>query len=186
MELGNDPDITVTFPVRVPAPGPTAATVKATVTVAPDNEASGASLVMVVVVLAGFCVLTPLFREPKGNPEMELLAETEEDRLLNQKAVLYGSLKDLELEYAMGRLSDADFHQLATGYKNEAAAILQRLDQLGDTHNPNNATEKKMALRKSKQHGSGATEARDSFRCPSCGAPIIAGKKFCADCGRRF
>jgi hypothetical protein len=139
-----------------------------------------------VVVLAGFCVLTPLFKEPKGNLEMEFLAETEWDRLFNRKAVLYGSLKDLKLEYAMGRLSDADFHQLATGYKNEVAAILQRLDQLGDTHNPNDATGKKMTLRKSKQHDSGAPEASDSSRCPSCGAQIISGKKFCADCGRRF
>jgi hypothetical protein len=139
-----------------------------------------------VVVLAGFCVLTPLFKEPEGNLEMEFLAETEEDRLLNRKTILYGSLKDLELEYAMGRLSDADFHQLTTGYKNEVAAILQRLDQLGDTHNPNDATEQKMALGKSKQQSSGAKEARDSSRCPSCGAQIIPGKKFCADCGRRF
>jgi hypothetical protein len=139
-----------------------------------------------VVILAGFFVLAPLFKEPKGNLEMELLAETESDRLLNRKAVLYGSLKDLELEYAMGRLSDADFHELATGYKNEAAAILQRLDQLGESQNPDSATEKKMALRKSKRHDSSAKEARDSSRCPSCGAQIIPGKKFCADCGRRF
>jgi hypothetical protein len=139
-----------------------------------------------VVVLTGFFVLTPLFKEPEGNLEMELLAETESDRLLNRKAVLYGSLKDLELEYAMGRLSDDDFHQLATGYKNEAAGILQRLDQLGDTRNPDDPIEKKAALRKSKRRGAGATEARDSSRCPSCGAQIIPDKKFCADCGRRF
>jgi hypothetical protein len=135
-----------------------------------------------VVVLAGICVLTPLFKEPEYDLEREFLAETEWDRLLNRKAVLYGSLKDLELEYAMGRLSDADFHELATGYKNEVAAILQRLDQLGDAHNPNNAAGKNVGLGKSKQHGS----ASDSSRCPSCGAQIIPGKKFCADCGRRF
>jgi hypothetical protein len=139
-----------------------------------------------VVVLAGFCVLTPLFKELEGNLEMELLAETEGDRLLNRKAVLYRSLKDLELEYAMGRLSDDDFHQLATGYKNEAAAILQRLDQLGDTQNTDDATGKKTALHKSKRRGADATEERDSSRCPSCGAQIIPEKKFCADCGRRF
>jgi hypothetical protein len=139
-----------------------------------------------VVVLAGFFVLAPLFKEPKGNLEQELSAETEGDRLLDRKAVLYGNLKDLELEYAMGRLSDADFHQLATGYKNEAAAILQRLDQLGGAQNPDSAAEKEIAMRTLKRHGSGSAEARDLSRCPSCGAKIIPGKKFCADCGRRF
>jgi hypothetical protein len=139
-----------------------------------------------LVAVAGVYVLAPLFRGPHGNLEMERLSETEGDRLLNQKAVLYRNLKDLELEYAMGRLSDADFHQLTTGYKNEAAAILQRLDQLGDIQNPDDATGKKTAFRKSKRHGAGATQAEDSSRCPSCGAEIIRGKKFCADCGRRF
>jgi hypothetical protein len=139
-----------------------------------------------VVVLAGFYVLKPLFKESKGNLEIELLAETELDRLLNRKTVIYGNLKDLEFEYAMGRLSNADFLQLANGYKNEAAAILQRLDQLGDSQNPDDAIEKEIALRKSKRYGSGTKQAPDASRCPSCSAEIIPGKKFCADCGYRF
>jgi hypothetical protein len=139
-----------------------------------------------VVLLAGYYVLKPLLKEPNGNLDIELLAETELDRLLNRKTVIYGNLKDLEFEYAMGRLSDADFQQLATGYKNEAAAILQRLDQLGDAQNPEDALEKEIALRKSRRYGSGAKQARDASGCPSCGAEIIPGKKFCADCGHRF
>jgi hypothetical protein len=83
-----------------------------------------------VVILAGFYALAPLFKESEDSSEMGLPAETERDRLLHRKAVLYSTLKDLELEYAMGRLSDSDFHQLSSGYKSEAATILQRLDQL--------------------------------------------------------
>jgi hypothetical protein len=140
----------------------------------------------VVVILAGFYVLMPLFKESKGNLETELLTETELDRLLNRKAVIYSNLKDLEFEYKMGRLSDADFQQLEAGYKNEAAAILQRLDQLENSENPDEAIEKDIALRKSKLFDSSAKRERDSSRCPSCGANIIPGKKFCADCGHRF
>jgi hypothetical protein len=139
-----------------------------------------------VVALAGFYILMPLFKEPKGNLEMELLAETELDRLFNRKTAIYGNLKDLEFEYKMGRLSDADFQQLAAGYKNEAAAILQRLDQIGNSENPDDAIEKDIALRKSRLYDSGAKGTRDSSRCPSCGTEIIPGKKFCADCGHRF
>ena len=57
----------------------------------------------------------PLFREPKAALDIDLLAETELDRLLDRKAVIYRNLKDLEFEYAMGRLSDADFHRLRDG-----------------------------------------------------------------------
>src|SRR5512135_3568570 len=84
-----------------------------------------------MTLLAGVYVVTPLFKEPKGNLQVELLAETELDRLLNRKAVVYGNLKDLQFEYKMGRLSDADFKRLEAGYKAEAAAILEQLDNLG-------------------------------------------------------
>jgi hypothetical protein len=139
-----------------------------------------------LVVLAGFFVLTPLFREPKRTLEIELLAETEPDRLRNLKAVVDGNLNDLEFEYKMGRLSDADFQQLGAAYENDAASILQRMDQIDASENLDESIEKDIALRKSKLYGAGAKEARDSSSCPSCGAQIIPGKKFCADCGHRF
>ena len=131
-----------------------------------------------------FFVLQPLFRDPKGNLEAELLAETELDRLLNRKAVVYSNLKDLEFEYKMGRLSDADFRRLEAGYKSEAAVILKQLDGLGVEKNLDEAIEREVAARRSKL--SGRVRAAPSARCPSCGAAIIPGKRFCADCGHRL
>ncbi len=140
-----------------------------------------------MVILAGVYVLTPLFKEPKGNLEVELLAETELDRLLNRKAIVYSNIKDLEFEYKMGRLSDADFQRLAAGYKNEAAIILQKLDQLGAEKNLDENIERDIAARKARLSRPGPpTPAQAPQRCPSCGAEAISGKKFCADCGHRF
>ena len=138
-----------------------------------------------MVALASVYVLTPLFKEPRGNLEVELLAETELDRLLNRKAVVYSNLKELEFEYKMGRLSDADFQRLEAGYKSEAAVILQKLDQLGASGNIDEAIERDVASRKAKLFGSGPAAAKDSARCPSCGATVMAGKRFCADCGHQ-
>src|SRR5512137_934401 len=89
----------------------------------------------VLTALSVLYVLMPLFTEPKGNLEVELLAETELDRLLSRKAVIYSNLKDLQFEYRMGRLGDADFHRLDAGFKSEAAEILHRLDRLGVEEN---------------------------------------------------
>jgi len=139
-----------------------------------------------LVVLAGFFVLMPLFREPKNKLGTAFAAETELDRLLNRKAVVYANLKDLELEYKMGRLSDADFRQLGTGYKNEASAILYRIDQMRASEGPDKTMVKDIASRKSKPNDPGTGRGRDSSRCPSCGAEAVPGKKFCADCGHRF
>jgi hypothetical protein len=142
-----------------------------------------------VVLIAGIYILTPLFREPRGNLEVELLAETELDRLLNRKAVVYTNLKDLEFEYKMGRLSDADFQRLDAGYKQEAAAILQKLDQLGVEKNVDEKIERDVALRKARLYPEATrppSNLEDTQKCPTCGADVISGKKFCADCGHRL
>ncbi len=136
-----------------------------------------------VSTLAAIYVLMPLFKEPKGNLEVELLAETELDRLLNRKAVVYSNLKDLDFEYRMGRLGDVDFHRLESGFKAEAAEILHNLDQLGVEENLDDSIEQAIASRKAKL-GSGPGKA--SGTCPSCGADLTPGKQFCADCGRRL
>jgi len=139
-----------------------------------------------MTIVAGIYVLTPLFREPKGNLEVELLAETELDRLLNRKAIVYTNLKDLEFEYRMGRLSDADFGRLEAGYKSEAGAILQKLDQLGVDKDLDETIEKDIAASKTRLFSRGPAKAKSPAGCPSCGAALIPGKKFCADCGHQL
>ena len=103
-----------------------------------------------VTVFAAVYVLTPLFSEPKGNFEVELLAETKLDRLLNRKAIIYSNLKELEFEYRMGRLSDTDYRRLETGYKSEAGLILQELDQLGAEKDIDEDIEREVAARKAR------------------------------------
>ncbi len=139
-----------------------------------------------LVLVAGVYVLTPLFKEPKGNLEVELLAETELDRLLNRKAIVYSNIKDLEFEYKMGRLSDADFNRLEAGYKNEAAIILRNLDQLGAEKNIDENIEKDIAVKRSRLSPSLAPAPEKSRHCPLCGAEVVPGKKFCGDCGHRL
>jgi hypothetical protein len=139
-----------------------------------------------VVLGAGFYTLTPLFKESAGNLDVDLLSETELDRLLDRKAVIDRNLQDLEFEYKMGRLSDADFNQLEAGYKNETAEVLQRLDQLDVSDKLGEAIEKDVASRKAKLYGNGSRRERSKAHCPSCGAEVIPGKKFCADCGHRL
>ncbi len=139
-----------------------------------------------LVLAAGGYVLRPLFREPEAAPDIDLLAETELDRLTDRKTVIYRNLKDLEFEYAMGRLSEADYRRLEADYKNDAAVILAKLDKLGASEDLDNAMENEIASRKAKLFGRRPDKASETPKCPSCGAEIISGKKFCADCGQRL
>ena len=140
----------------------------------------------VVVVFAAFYVLVPLFKGSQDDWDLELTAETDMDRLLDRKAVVYKNLRDLEQDYRMGRLSEADFQSLAADYKKESAVILQSLDRLSASDDLDEAIEKLLSARKASGRSSGSAQARNVGRCPSCGSEIIPGKKFCADCGRRL
>jgi hypothetical protein len=139
-----------------------------------------------LVILAGYFVLMPLLQQPMGKLDIELLSETELDRLFDRKAVIYRNLKDLQFEFTMGRLSEVDYRRLEAEYKNEAAAILEKMDQLDAHENLDETIERDISARKAKLYASGAKPAQVSLHCPSCGAEIIPGKKFCADCGSRI
>lgn len=140
----------------------------------------------VAVVVAAFYVLIPLFKGSGSNLDLELTAETEMDRLLDRKAVVYKNLRDLEQDYRMGRLSESDFRRLEADYKNEAAMILQSLDRMSASRDLDDTMEKAVAARKVSAGLSGPAQARNASHCPSCGAEVIPGKRFCADCGRRL
>jgi len=136
---------------------------------------------------AGVFVLTPLFKEPKGNLEVELLAETELDRLLNRKAIVYSNLKDLEFEYKLGRLSEGDFQRLEAGYKSEASQILLQLDAIGVEKNLDEVLERDVAARRARRNPpTGRDAGHEAARCPACGAQTPRGKRYCGDCGHRL
>jgi hypothetical protein len=116
-----------------------------------------------LVMASGLFVLSPLFGKEKEMLDPGSSGETELERLQDRKSIIYRNIKDLEFEYRMGRLSDPDFKQHEAEYKSEAAIILQEMEKLG------------------------VTEEQDkNLKCPACGAEIMPGKKFCADCGHKL
>jgi len=121
---------------------------------------------VILVLAAGGFALWPLFVKDADKSAGEP-TETDADYLVSCKTEVYRNIKELEFEYKMGRLTEADFQQLETEYKTEAANILQKLDALNAPLTRPEPDDKADA-------------------CPACGAKTITGKKFCADCGARL
>jgi hypothetical protein len=136
--------------------------------------------------LTGTYVLIPLFRESKGSRALGSAGESDLDRLQDRKTVVYRNLRDLEFEYKMGRLSDADFQQLEAGYKNEAADILQKLDSMRSSKRSEKGIKKDPSERPPMRSAADSKPESAEPRCPACGAEVFAGKKFCADCGHKL
>lgn len=142
--------------------------------------------IILLAAAAGVYVLAPLFTEPGSGLEAELLAETELDRLLSRKAVIYSNLRDLDFEFKMDRLSREDYQRLEAGYKDEATLILQQLDSLGVDESLDETIEKDISTRKSKLFSPKPRRSADRQDCPACGAEIFPGKRYCADCGKKL
>ncbi|RPJ58225.1 MAG: hypothetical protein EHM23_18070 [Acidobacteria bacterium] len=63
------------------------------------------------------------------DPEAE---ESSRERLLNEKDEIIASLKDIEMDYRMGKLSLQDYTQLRVDFERRAADVLKRLDDNDD------------------------------------------------------
>jgi hypothetical protein len=88
--------------------------------------------VLAAIVLAGIVALVVL--APLRGPEQR--AQVEDDRraaLEAAKEQKYRDIRDAELDYRMGKLSEDDWREADRELRADAIEILRRLDRLGGT-----------------------------------------------------
>jgi rRNA maturation endonuclease Nob1 len=91
-----------------------------------------------------------------------------------RKAAIYENLRDLQFEYRVGKLSDADYQQTKKDLQKELAQVLAEVDRVRE------------------QLGAGPAKAvvtppapkPSKFTCPSCNAEFDKDLKFCGECGK--
>jgi rRNA maturation endonuclease Nob1 len=93
-----------------------------------------------------------------------------------RKAAIYENLRDLQFEYRVGKLSDADYQQTKKDLQKELAQVLAEVDRVRE------------------QLGAGPAKAvvtlpappakPPKFVCPSCSTQFDQDLKFCGECGK--
>src|SRR5947209_1187714 len=90
-----------------------------------------------------------------------------------RKASIYENLRDLQFEYRLDKMSDADYQATKLELQKELARVLEETDrvkaELGVETKMKAAPAKVMASRPA---------------CPSCGATFEKNLKFCGECGK--
>ncbi len=92
-----------------------------------------------------------------------------------RKAAIYESLRDLQFEYRLDKLSDEDYQTTKVELQKELARVLAETDRI------------KAELGQSvPAPAAAATPAPAPKRntCPSCGAVFEKALKFCGECGK--
>ncbi len=154
------------------------------------------TLAMVVFVLA--YVLRPLAGSARGvdsNSGRRLSdLQAERDRILD-------SILEIDMDHAMGKVPDEDYHRLRQILAREGAEILSKIDErqiLSRGSEPetlvNSQTQGDMELeaaiaqlrsgssKDAPQLRSGASEP-EGGACPECGEVILPEDRYCAKCG---
>lgn len=123
--------------------------------------------------------------------------------LLEQKQMLLRSLKDLELEHELGKLSDADYERLKEHYRGQARHVLRDLDDQTQPHREQarrlvegrveRALGKKGKREDAKTTASEGTDARPeqavaerALQCAECDTCNDPDAAFCKKCGARL
>lgn len=105
----------------------------------------------------------------------EAVAAPPWQHLDSRKAAIYENLRDLQFEYRVGKLSDADYQRTKTELQAELATVLAEIDTLkaGATTAAKAAT-----------NGKPAAAAVPANVCPHCNAKFEQPLKFCGECGK--
>jgi len=127
------------------------------------------TLIAAVVLVVAASTLFTLFVRAKDIPAPDPVSPTQ--HLDERKAAVYENLRDLQFEYRVGKLSDADYQQTKLSLQKELAAVLAEIDRVTQQPEP-------------KAAASAAVKPKPGIVCPHCGAKFAKPMKFCGECGK--
>jgi NADH pyrophosphatase NudC (nudix superfamily) len=130
------------------------------------------TIVAAVLFAFGALALT-LFIRNSDLPEPEPVSPTQ--HLDERKAQIYENLRDLQFEYRLGKLSDADYQKTKQSLQQELARVMAEIDAIRP---PARAAQPKAAAPAVK------AATADLRECPHCGARFDRALKFCGECGK--
>lgn len=132
-------------------------------------------LIAVVILVIAVTTLFTLFVRAKDIPPPEPVSPTK--HLEDRKAVIYENLRDLQFEFRVGKLSDADYQQTKLTLQKELAAVMAEIDRIASAASPKSSV-KAVSTAVAKPAVTPGTV------CPHCDAKFAKPMKFCGECGK--
>ena len=111
-----------------------------------------------------------------------------------EKTLVLRSIKELEFDYAMGKVAKADFDEMSTRLRHRAIGLMKQLDQGGGYKEQiaRELDERLAAAAQSPQSPQGAQSPQSpqspqsAEMCAACGTGNDADAKFCKNCGAKL
>ena len=130
-------------------------------------------IISITCVIAIAVIVFVLGVRPKDLPAPEPVSPFR--HLDERKAAIYENLRDLQFEYRVGKLSDADYQQTKKDLQKELAAVMAEVDRVKELLSKGQTPP---ALK------SKPGKEPDALTCPHCNARFEKDLKFCGECGK--
>lgn len=119
-------------------------------------------------------VIRPLFASD-GRIRERSRREGRRRGMLEDRERIYAAIQELDFDYRMGKVEEADYRQTRARYENDAITLLKALDKSGSrTETIAKRIEAEIAALRKK---------RSSRTCPDCDAILPTDARFCPGCG---
>jgi hypothetical protein len=136
-------------------------------------------IIVITCVIAIAVIAFILGIRPNDLPEPEPVSPFA--HLDERKSAIYENLRDLQFEYRVGKLSDADYQSTKQDLQKELASVLAEVDRVRAQLNGNLKTAK---VAPPPPPVTAAAALPSTFVCDSCGAKFETNLKFCGECGK--
>ncbi len=162
----------------------------ATAAVAMSRQSSPEHLVLVSLMIAAaglaaagfYRMLSPLVTEIAPSAS-EPISERARAVLQREKLLVMRAIKDLEFDRSMGKVSQADFEEMAGRLRTRAMLLMKQLDEDGSGYR--SAIERELSQRLATQPAPAAQAQTQIDQC-GCGAANDPDAVFCKKCGTRL
>jgi len=134
----------------------------------------------VAVILAVGAIVFTLFVRVKDLPENAPISPTA--HLEERKSQIYENLRDLQFEFRLGKLSDADYQKTKVDLQRELARVLGEIDSMKSA--PAMTALHAKAAKVPAAAAVAVAVKPDPNACPHCGATFAQPMKFCGECGK--
>lgn len=128
--------------------------------------------------------LSPLVSAEAGETT-EMLGGRTRAALEREKMLVLRSIKELEFDRAMGKVSALDFDEMANRLRARAVRLIKQLDQGGSGYR--DLIEKELAARGNRSVETPVKAAAvQALKCGSCATLNDVDARFCKGCGQRL
>ncbi len=134
----------------------------------------------IAVLLALGTIVFTLFVRVKDVPASA--PESPTAHLELRKSQIYENLRDLQFEYRLGKLSDADYQKTKVDLQRELAKVLAEIEALAPA--PAASQVKAAAAAPAQKAAAPKAAPAPENECPNCGAKFAQPMKFCGECGK--